>query len=121
MAVILTFSGALCNGSIQLCNNCSEVSVGDHLSNNIGHCRPFSTNNIDIVGSKNKSSVFHNDSNLDCCWRVYSENGYKGNSRLISGREKRRGIKEWVETKCTDVDFPILSLKRVCKTCSEEP
>ena len=40
-------------------------------------------------------------------------------SGCCGGREWRNS--GWVETKCTNIDFTIRSLKRVCKTCSEQP
>ena len=62
--------------------------------------------------------MFHNDSDLDCCWKVYSEFGFNGKSRIISGREWKN--RKWVETKCTNIDFTVHSLKRIDKTSSEE-
>ena len=59
--------------------------------------------------------VFHNDTQQDCCWKVYSETSYKGNSRLISGREWSEEGR--IETQCTNVNFTVRSLQRVCKTC----
>lgn len=112
--------GAICNypGSIKLCQNCGNSSVCETKSFGGHNCRTFFSNYHHIIGSETKPWVLHDDSNLDCCWKVYSESGYKGRSQLISGREWRKG-KGWVDTKCTNVEFPIRSLTRVYKSYSE--
>ena len=113
-------SGAICNfpGTIKLCQSCGNSNVSDTTSFNGRNCRTFFSNYYHILRSETKPWVLHDDSNLDCCWKVYSEGGYKGRSQLISGREWRKG-EGWVDTKCTNVEFPIRSLTRVYKSYSE--
>ena len=115
----ILFSDTICNGVIKLCENCSDSSENYNNQNDVQHCRTFSANYYHILKSENKSFVFLNESDLDCCWKVYSEFGFNGKSRIISGREWKD--RKWVETKCTNIDFTVHSLKRICKTSPDEP
>ena len=107
----------ICNGSIELCKNCSDAV--DYLpTDKEEYCRPFFKDSLNILDSGNKTSVFHNDTHEDCCWRVYSESNYRGENRLISGRE-RKGRK-YIDLNCTNIDFEVRSVRRVCKNCLDE-
>ena len=116
---VFHFSDTICNGVIKLCENCSDSSESNNNLNDVQHCRTFSSNYYHILKTENKSFVFYNDSDLDCCWRVYSEFGFNGKSRIISGREWKN--RKWVETKCTTIDFTVHSLNRINKASSVGP
>ena len=100
-----------------MCQNCSYAER-NLATDKEGYCLPFSSNNFHILYSENKTSVFHSDTKKDCCWRVYSESKYKGENRLISGREWKNG--RYVDSNCTNINFDIRSLRRVCKNCKNE-
>merc|ERR1739844_210110 len=89
-----------CGGQIKLCQNCSEPRSEQNNCHNGSSCLAYSEKNPVILTSKNKTSVIHDDTIADCCWRVYSGRGYNGKSRLISGRLNIPGPRE---TKCEDV------------------
>ena len=99
-----------------MCQNCSEPR-GEHNNYHSGSsCLAFSEKNPEVLEDKNKTSVIHDDTIADCCWRVYSGRWYKGSSRLISGRLYPGPT----ETKCEDVGFVIKSLQRcVGRKCNK--
>ena len=106
-----------CGGQIKLCQNCSEPRSEQNNCHNGSSCIAYSEKDPVILTSKNKTSVIHDDTIADCCWRVYSGRGYNGKSRLISGRLNIPGP---TETKCEDVGFVIQSLQRcVGRKCNK--
>ena len=101
-----------------MCQNCSEPRGEQNNCHSGSSCLAFSEKNPVVLKSKNKTSVIHDDTIADCCWRVYSGRGYNGTSRLISGR---LNILDPTETKCEDVEFVIQSLQRcVGKGCYKD-
>ena len=105
-----------CGGKIKLCQNCSEPNGEQNDCHNESSCVAYSEENPVILQGENKTSVIHDDTIADCCWRVYSGRWYNGSSRLISGRLYPGPT----ETKCEDVGFVIQSLQRcVGRKCNK--
>ena len=73
-------------------------------------CQNFNTNDNSIKTFKANTRVIHKDTKACCCWIVYSENGYKGQKRLIYGDRSNDNTE-------TKVGFHIKSIKRCYDDC----